>query len=168
MANWPNSSNASDGESKPRALPNGLATNLLANFPALPGVEIIKTYKTDDKCIGNEDQLNQVWINLLNNCLQSMDYKGKIEIRIEKIDSWIVTSFIDSGAGIPIEIQDRIFDPFFTTKKHGEGIGLGLDICKTIITSMGGKIEFESVPGNTKFSVWLKSADAIEGDLHGN
>lgn len=56
-------------------------------------------------------------------------------------------------------MKDKIFEPFFTTKKQGEGIGLGLDICKKIIEKMGGKIEFESVPGRTKFSVWLKSAN---------
>ncbi|EPG75288.1 PAS domain S-box protein [Leptospira fainei serovar Hurstbridge str. BUT 6] len=124
------------------------------------GVEIVRNYDTDEKCIGNADKLNQVWINLLNNGLHSMDYRGKMEIIIEKRELWIVTSFIDSGAGIPKEIQDRIFEPFFTTKKHGEGVGLGLDICKKIIEKMGGKIEFESEPGRTKFSVWLKSANS--------
>lgn len=90
-----------------------------------------------------------------------MSYKGKLEIRTELNDSWIVVSFIDSGIGIPKEIEDKIFEPFFTTKKHGEGIGIGLDICKKIISNMGGKIEFESNPGKTQFSVWLKSAGNI-------
>ena len=124
-------------------------------------VEVIQTYQTNEKCIGNRDKLNQVWINLLNNGLQAMSYKGKLEIRTELNKSWIVVSFIDSGIGIPKEIQDKIFDPFFTTKKHGEGIGIGLDICKKIITNIGGKIEFESYPGRTQFSVWLKSAGTI-------
>ncbi len=122
------------------------------------GVEIIKNYETNEKCIGNGNKLNQVWINLLNNGLHSMNYKGKFEIKITKKDSWVIASFTDSGTGIPESIQSKIFEPFFTTKKHGEGIGLGLDISKKIIEKMGGKIEFESVPGKTKFSVWLKSA----------
>ncbi|PJZ70443.1 PAS domain-containing sensor histidine kinase [Leptospira perolatii] len=123
------------------------------------GVEVLRIYNTDNRCIGNGNKLNQVWINLINNGLQSMEYSGKIEIEINKMDSWIVTSITDSGPGIPVEIQSKIFNPFFTTKKHGEGIGIGLDICKKIIEKMGGKIEFESKPGKTKFSVWLKSAD---------
>ncbi|MFA4796342.1 PAS domain-containing protein [Leptospira kirschneri] len=123
------------------------------------GVEIVKDYKTNGLCLGNGNKLNQVWINLLNNGLQSMDYQGKIEIGLEEKNSWIITSFTDSGAGIPDSVKDKIFEPFFTTKKQGEGIGLGLDICKKIIEKMGGKIEFESVPGRTKFSVWLKSAN---------
>ncbi|EKO62247.1 PAS domain S-box protein [Leptospira kirschneri str. H2] len=122
------------------------------------GVEIVKDYKTSGLCLGNGNKLNQVWINLLNNGLQSMNYQGKIEIGLEEKNSWIITSFTDSGAGIPDSVKDKIFEPFFTTKKQGEGIGLGLDICKKIIEKMGGKIEFESVPGRTKFSVWLKSA----------
>ena len=73
-----------------------------------------------------------------------MKYKGRLEIGIVKRESWIVTSFTDSGEGIPAEIQSRIFDPFFTTKKHGEGIGLGLDISKKIIEKLGGKIDFEN------------------------
>ncbi|RHX78064.1 PAS domain S-box protein [Leptospira yasudae] len=122
------------------------------------GVEIVKDYRSNGLCLGNGNKLNQVWINLLNNGLQSMNYQGKIEICLEEQDSWVITSFTDSGAGIPDEVKDKIFEPFFTTKKQGEGIGLGLDICKKIIEKMGGKIEFESVPGRTKFSVWLKTA----------
>ncbi|EMI72380.1 PAS domain-containing protein [Leptospira noguchii] len=123
------------------------------------GVEIVKDYKTNGLCLGNGNKLNQVWINLLNNGLQSMNYQGKIEIGLEEKNSWIITSFTDSGTGIPDSVKDKIFEPFFTTKKQGEGIGLGLDICKKIIEKMGGRIEFESVPGRTKFSVWLKSAN---------
>ncbi|TGM60182.1 PAS domain-containing protein [Leptospira adleri] len=125
------------------------------------GVEVVTDFLTDERCLGDGNKLNQVWINLLNNGLQAMNYQGKIEIRIEKQNSWIITSFVDSGSGIPDSVKDKIFEPFFTTKKQGEGIGLGLDICKKIIEKMGGKIEFESVPGRTKFSVWLKSAGSV-------
>ncbi|WP_411823903.1 PAS domain-containing protein [Leptospira sp. 'Mane'] len=124
------------------------------------GVEVIKNFNVTDRCLGNGNKLNQVWINLLNNGLQSMNYEGKLEINIEKQDSWIVTSFIDSGNGVSDEIKDKIFDPFFTTKKHGEGIGLGLDISKKIVEKFGGKIEFESAPGRTKFSVFLRTASS--------
>ncbi|EKS00471.1 PF11845 family protein [Leptospira mayottensis 200901122] len=120
-------------------------------------VEIVKNYKTEKRCLGEADKLNQVWINLLNNALQSMNYKGKIEIETREQDSWVVVSWTDSGTGIPETIQNKIFDPFFTTKKHGEGMGLGLDICKKIIDSFGGKIEFQTAPGRTKFSVWLQA-----------
>ncbi|PJZ51054.1 PAS domain-containing protein [Leptospira saintgironsiae] len=132
------------------------------------GVEVIKHYRTNELCLGDPDKLNQVWINLLNNGLQAMNYKGKIEISTEKRESWIIVSFMDSGSGISKEIQDKIFDPFFTTKNPGEGIGLGLDICKKIVEKMGGKIEFESEPGRTKFEVWLKSANRKKEESIGN
>ncbi|TGK01166.1 HAMP domain-containing protein [Leptospira langatensis] len=132
------------------------------------GVEIVKRFETKEKCLGDANQLNQVWINLLNNGLQAINYEGKIEIAIEKIENWIVVSFIDFGSGIPKEIQGKIFDPFFTTKKPGEGIGIGLDISKKIVERIGGKIEFESRPGRTKFSVWLKSVNSEKGEPIGN
>ncbi|MGL5872616.1 MAG: sensor histidine kinase, partial [Xenococcaceae cyanobacterium] len=56
---------------------------------------------------------------------------------------------------IPPEIQEKIFQPFFTTKPAGEGSGLGLDIVRKIVEKHQGKIELESQPGLTKFSVWL-------------
>jgi signal transduction histidine kinase len=118
-------------------------------------VEIIKEYNTTLPCLANRDKLNQVWINLLNNALQSMNYKGRIRLIVDRYENHIVTSVIDNGPGIPDEIKTKIFKPFFTTKKHGEGIGLGLDICKKIVENMNGKIEFKSEGGETTFQVFL-------------
>jgi len=98
-------------------------------------------------------------MNLINNSLQAMDYRGTLTISTEHAGEWIIVSFSDTGAGIPESIRDRIFDPFFTTKKHGEGIGLGLDIARSIVEGAGGRIEFESVPGNTVFRVYLLPVD---------
>ncbi|TGL37061.1 sensor histidine kinase, partial [Leptospira bourretii] len=121
----------------------------------LSKVNIIKSYSTDKKCKGNRDKLNQVWINLLNNALQAMSYAGTLEIKIQWIEPWIKVSIIDSGTGIPDKIKDKIFDPFFTTKPDGEGMGLGLDICKKIVLQTGGKIELEDVLNGACFAVWL-------------
>lgn len=124
----------------------------------LTKVNVIKKYLTDKKCKGSRDKLNQVWINLLNNALQAMSYVGTLEIKIETIESWIKVSITDSGIGIPDSIKNKIFDPFFTTKPDGEGMGLGLDICKKIILQMGGKIELEDVSNGACFAVWLPEA----------
>ncbi|TGL03331.1 HAMP domain-containing protein [Leptospira bouyouniensis] len=118
-------------------------------------VEIIKNYFTSDSCLADRDKLNQVWINLINNALQAMDYKGKIKISVTTESEFILTSIKDSGKGIDPEIQDKVFLPFFTTKKHGEGIGLGLDICKQIVEKMNGKIDFISGPSGTEFRVYI-------------
>lgn len=124
------------------------------------GVHVIKNYSAYDPVRGNRDKLNQLWMNLLNNALQAIDYQGTIEISTERRDDWIIVSVTDSGGGIPEEVRSRIFEPFFTTKKHGEGMGLGLDISRKIAEKHGGRIELESVPGRTRFSVWLR---AMEG-----
>jgi signal transduction histidine kinase len=101
------------------------------------------------------DELNQVWTNLVHNALQAMNNKGTLTIAITKDLENITVSVSDSGKGIPDEIKNKIFQPFFTTKVQGEGSGLGLDIVKRIIEKHDGTIGFESVPGNTTFTVTI-------------
>ncbi|TGL64938.1 ABC transporter substrate-binding protein [Leptospira jelokensis] len=121
-------------------------------------VTVVKNYGPQKLCYGNRDKLNQVWINLINNGLHAMSYMGTLEIKIQTEASWVKVSIIDSGVGVPDSIKDKIFDPFFTTKPNGEGMGLGLDICKKMILQMGGKIELEPSASGACFSVWLKHA----------
>lgn len=101
------------------------------------------------------DELNQVWTNLIHNALQAMEYHGNLIIQVTQQDAHIRVSITDSGKGIPREIMPKIFEPFFTTKPQGEGSGLGLDIVKKIIEKHDGKIEANSVPGQTTFTVYL-------------
>jgi signal transduction histidine kinase len=84
-----------------------------------------------------------------------MQGKGKLEITVSQQDNQVLVQVTDSGCGIPADVQGRIFEPFFTTKPTGEGSGLGLDIVKKIIEKHEGRIEVESEPGRTTFSVWL-------------
>jgi signal transduction histidine kinase len=105
------------------------------------------------------DELNQVWTNIVYNGIQAMGGKGALDVVVKrKNDQELMVQITDSGPGIPKEIQDKIFNPFFTTKRQGEGSGLGLDICRKIIEKHKGKIEFESEPGKTCFTVslWIK------------
>ncbi len=107
---------------------------------------------------GSSDKLSQVWMNLIRNGAQAMEFNGVLEIRTEMHGESAVVSVTDNGPGIPADIQDKIFEPFFTTKKQGEGMGLGLDICKRIVEMHHGRISFESRPGRTEFFVVLPSA----------
>jgi len=67
----------------------------------------------------------------------------------------------DTGRGIPREDIEKLFNPFFTTKQIGEGSGLGLSICHSIVRSLGGRIEVESEPGRgSRFIVHLPAAPA--------
>ena len=86
-------------------------------------------------------QLQQVFLNLLNNGLDAVDADGQIEIRTWADANTIYMEFADSGTGIKPEIMNKIFDPFFTTKDPGKGTGLGMSICYDIMRKLGGTIE---------------------------
>ncbi|HRX15736.1 MAG TPA: ATP-binding protein [Spirochaetota bacterium] len=107
---------------------------------------------------GVSDKLNQVWINIIRNAVQAMDGKGKLQLITEKSGDMGIVKIIDSGKGIPEHNQNQIFDPFFTTRESGEGMGLGLDICRRIVNDLGGTIDFHSKPGHTEFIVALPLA----------
>jgi signal transduction histidine kinase len=105
--------------------------------------------------LGSSEQLSQVWMNLVRNAAQAMGFEGEILLRTECVDDKVIVTIVDSGPGIPGTIRSQIFDPFFTTKVDGEGMGLGLDICKRIIEAHSGSIALDSRPGRTEFRVTL-------------
>ena len=99
-------------------------------------------------------QINQVFMNILDNAAQAIDDKGNVYVRTRVEDEDVVIEFEDSGPGIDEDTLPKIFDPFFTTKPVGEGTGLGLSICYKIIKSHNGKMEVESEKGKgTKFII---------------
>jgi PAS domain S-box-containing protein len=90
---------------------------------------------------GDAHQLQQVFLNILNNAYDAVHEVGRparIEIMTTKVGSSVEVSFRDNGYGI--SHPDRIFDPFFTTKEVGKGTGLGLSICYGIVKEHGGEI----------------------------
>lgn len=117
------------------------------------GIKLIKDFDESVTILGSPDQLDQVWINFIQNAGEAVKQDGTLIINIFKMEDTAIVEFIDSGVGIPKELQARIFDPFFTTKKRGEGSGLGLDICSKIIEDHKGQIELESDLGRTCFRV---------------
>ncbi len=118
------------------------------------GVKLVKNYADNVPLIPcYPDELNQVWTNLVHNALQAMNNKGTLQIDVFLEADQILIAITDSGAGIPKDVQDKIFEPFFTTKSTGEGSGLGLDIVKKIVDKHDGKVTFDSVEGETKFTV---------------
>jgi two-component system, NtrC family, sensor kinase len=119
------------------------------------GVEVIKNYAELPPVTCYPDELNQVWTNLIHNGLQAMDNRGTLIVDASQENQQVKISISDSGKGIPPEIKSKIFEPFFTTKPPGEGSGLGLHIVKKIVDKHSGKIEVDSVPGKTTFTVFL-------------
>ncbi len=101
-------------------------------------------------------QLQQVIFNLINNACQSLREPGTISILTEVENKLAKISIADTGSGIVEQDLLRIFDPFFTTKAEGEGTGLGLSVCKSIIEKAGGTISVISKVGKgSTFSVLL-------------
>ncbi|UCH22266.1 MAG: GHKL domain-containing protein [Deltaproteobacteria bacterium] len=93
-----------------------------------------------------ESELQQVFLNLLNNAIDAMEKTGgTIQITSHKENNNVLISVADNGPGIPRANLARIFDPFFSTKPVGKGTGLGLSICYGIIKKMGGSISVKSV-----------------------
>ena len=103
----------------------------------------------------SHSELQQVFLNLINNALDAMDKTGgKLEVSAQQEASNIIINVVDDGPGIPKANLARIFDPFFTTKPVGSGTGLGLSICYGIIHKMGGEITVKSaVDVGTTFSI---------------
>jgi len=99
--------------------------------------------------------LDRILINLTRNAAQAMRFRGVMTIRTEIKGDLVIVSIIDTGTGIPPELTDEIWKPFFTTKGNGEGLGLGLDICRRLAERSGGRIYFESEPGHTEFHIEL-------------
>ncbi len=117
------------------------------------GVEVIRNYAPIPKVACFQDELSQVWTNLIHNALQAMDYQGILILDVKQQNNQVQVNITDSGQGIPAEVMPKIFQPFFTTKPPGEGSGLGLDIVNKIVTKHEGEISVESKPGKTQFTV---------------
>jgi len=103
-------------------------------------------------------ELNQVWVNLVDNALDAVGTAGRVEVSARVEGGEVVVRVTDNGPGIPAEHRSRIFDPFFTTKPVGQGTGLGLDIVQKLVRRHDGEIDVESEAGRTRFSVRLPVA----------
>jgi signal transduction histidine kinase len=111
-------------------------------------------------------QLNQVFMNVLNNANQAMPRDGgNIHITTRRVDDDVVITISDDGIGIATEDHDKIFDPGFTTKGVGVGTGLGLSITHNIIQKHNGRITVTSREGDgTTFVITLPIAGAPQLD----
>jgi signal transduction histidine kinase len=97
--------------------------------------------------LGDDNQLQQVFLNILLNAYQAMPDGGELRITSRLMEDEIHATFADTGEGISPEDLKHIFDPFYTTKEVGEGTGLGLSISYGIVEQHGGTIETESTVG---------------------
>lgn len=120
-------------------------------------VEIVRNYDPRVRIIqADPAQLQQVFVNLLNNAAEAMEEPGTITITTRWLNGQVEISIADTGCGIPEEHMDKLFTPFFTTKPPGKGTGLGLSIVYGIVKMHRGQITVQSEVGKgTTFTILL-------------
>jgi signal transduction histidine kinase len=115
---------------------------------------------------GDPYSVEEIIFNLCSNALDAMPQGGKLLLRtftVERPDinaqGCVAVEVKDSGQGIPPDLMEKIFEPFFTTKSQSGGTGLGLSLCRMLLSEMGGQLEVESTPdkGST-FRILLAKA----------
>lgn len=139
--------------------------------PTIPASVIIHFQPVDIVIQGNQTQIHQVLVNIINNAVDAMDGEGDIHINMSRIlaDDIMLKQFpdtikqnyckieiIDTGHGMDQSTIERIFEPFYTTKEVGKGTGLGLSIVHSIIKEHQGEITVSSQLGRgTTFTILL-------------
>ncbi|HEY8561236.1 MAG TPA: ATP-binding protein [Pyrinomonadaceae bacterium] len=131
-----------------------LAANLAENLPAIAG---------------DENRLQQVFLNLVNNALDAMPAGGRLEIATARENDQVTVDFTDTGVGMSAETSAKIFQPLFTTKQRGRGTGLGLVVVKQILQEHEAEITVASEPGkgatfHLSFRVYLARSDDGRAD----
>ena len=113
------------------------------------------------RVMGNANQLQQVFVNLITNSRDAIDAKGAggqltLSTGVSPTDTSVLIEFADNGIGADAETVRRMFDTFFSTKDEGVGLGLGLSIVARIIHEYGGTIDVQSEPDQgCKFTIGL-------------
>ena len=138
-----------------------------ANLFKLNRVDIIKQLEQGLPDItGSEDQLQQVFMNMISNAVAAMENSSDAVLTITTglsvKKNGISVEFEDTGIGIPENDYSRLFEPFFTTKKDGKGVGLGLSVAYGIVKEHGGSIFVDSQVGQgTNFRVYLPFENSV-------
>jgi two-component system NtrC family sensor kinase len=131
----------------------------LENEARYRNIDIQVDYAADLPLITSDSsQLQQVFLNILNNAIDAIAKEGEINIKSKHIakNNEIRIEINDNGPGIPKDVVTKIFDPFFTTKEVGKGTGLGLSISYSIVEKLGGRMMVASEEGKgTTFTIYL-------------
>ncbi len=131
-------------------------------------VEIKKGYQEIGPVLGNANQFQQVFVNLIINAVDAMKNKGAIDIATYQQEVSVYIRIQDTGCGIRQEDLPYIFDPFFTTKDPGKGTGLGLNVVYRILNQYNGNIQVKArKEGGTTFLLRFPAdIPSHEGESH--
>jgi signal transduction histidine kinase len=137
-------------------LPESLENALMLLKSALKDVKVVLNFGTSLSSItGYGAELSQIWTALIENAVDAMNGSGTLTISANPKGEMVFIEICDSGRGIDPGVISRIFEPFFTTKPLGQGLGLGLDTVRRIVSKHFGSVTVASSPGNTCFQVRL-------------
>ncbi|MCP4609245.1 MAG: response regulator [Planctomycetes bacterium] len=124
------------------------------------GVEIKLSLDAGVHVRGPEDEIRQMVLNLVENAIFATESGGSVKVNTTSLSGKVQLAVSDNGCGIPADKKEQVFDPFFTTKAPGQGMGLGLSLCKRTVVDLGGDIELRSQEGvGTQILVDLPIAD---------
>ncbi len=115
--------------------------DMVQHLPCSKGKEVV--FEPQEKITAgiNSQEVQQVFLNLVVNALESMEEGGRLTVSQRQKDGMVETVFKDTGCGMTDEVLENIFEPFFTRSRTGKGTGLGLSISHRIITQHGGDVE---------------------------
>jgi signal transduction histidine kinase len=141
---------------------DGLESSLVMLGHKLLGVTVVRDYGADVPRIdAYAGELNQAWINLIDNAVDAMDGAGTLRLATRADGDAVVVEIGDTGPGMSPQVLARAFEAFYTTKDVGKGTGLGLDIARRIVVERhGGTIGIESQPGDTVLRIRLPKQGA--------
>jgi signal transduction histidine kinase len=135
-------------------LRNGIDATLRLLDHRMDGITVHRSYETERVVTAPIGQLNQVFMNLLDNAIRARP--ANIWVRVCEADSRVRVLVADDGPGVAEDVAESIFDPFFTTRPAGEGSGLGLYLSRRIVSACGGTLELgRREGGGAQFSVDL-------------
>jgi PAS domain S-box-containing protein len=134
------------------------------------GIEVARDLAADlPEVLADEDQLHQVFLNLLVNAQQALrdaPPPRRVVVSTRREGALVRVEVADTGPGVPPPDRRRIFEPFFTTKPTGFGTGIGLSVCHAVVAAHEGSIEAGERPGGgALFTVRLPAAPAGEAEV---
>lgn len=119
--------------------------NVLGNTLVVNKISVKRQFEENlPAIIGDAGELQQVFINIINNAIYAMKNGGTLTITTKSFDEKVEIKIADTGCGIKEEHRKRVYDPLFTTKEVGKGTGLGLSVSYGIIKKQGGHITFDT------------------------
>ncbi len=136
-----------------------LCHDVLDNDRIIPVTVILskRIPQEDVKCFGDRACLRDCLHNLLSNAVEALpEENGVISFRLEAEGNWAVITIKDNGCGIPPDDVDQIFEPFYTTKAGKKNWGIGLSICRSIVSAHDGRLYAENTSSaGTEFKLLL-------------